>query len=408
MSHWLLVPCLALTLVLPAATDEAVRKEAEAVEKLIKDGRLKDALADGTKLAAAHPTDADVSGALAQVYFELGDYPKAEAEFIRTLELGPKRWGDVANDYLAQISFFYGRDDQVKERLAKCTPGPVTKHLPTFVEAAGFKKHRKKKGHYLVHVDDKLFRLGGHEFAANVMELIYRIYGTQVPFPKIDDLVFRVFVFSTSAGYEAFNKAVGLDGTGSAGKYLPSYRVLLIDADPEKAKPNAYGYTDDALDTMFHEGFHQFIHMYLPDVPDWFNEGFAEYFGPSRIVSADKLEVGIVKKDDPEGFYTRYSRIKEVLDTGKPVPHLSLEQFVKQTDKQFDESKDRNNVNYAQAWSFIHFLLHGCGDGGRRMVKVYFTALREGKPRAQALEEAFGKVDWRALEAQWIAYVKRL
>ena len=76
--------------------------------------------------------------------------------------------------------------------------------------------------------------------------------------------------------------------------------------------------------------------------------------------------------------------------------------------KRFVAKEQRELVNYAQGWSFAHFLLHGMGKKGKKLLKGYFLALKAGRTREDAHAATFGRMDLRKLEAAWVAYVKRL
>ena len=97
-----------------------------------------------------------------------------------------------------------------------------------------------------------------------------------------------------------------------------------------------------------------------------------------------------------------------MLSTREPLPALHLREFLQQTNKQFRESADRKKINYAQAWSVVHFLLQGMGKKGKKAAKSYFLALKAGKTRAEAFEESFGKLNLDKVDMAWRRYVTRL
>ena len=85
---------------------------------------------------------------------------------------------------------------------------------------------------------------------------------------------------------------------------------------------------------------------------------------------------------------------------------LPLAEFLALTDKTF--RSDRELANYAQGWSVVHFLLHGMGKKGRKLLKNYFHALKQGKTRAAAHALTFDTMDLNKVERAWVEYVKRL
>jgi hypothetical protein len=141
----------------------------------------------------------------------------------------------------------------------------------------------------------------------------------------------------------------------------------------------------------------------VPGLPDWFDEGLAEYFGPSRLVSAKgAFEVGVVVKNDPGGRVTRLQRIREALRDGTPCPPRSLRDLMNGKFRDGEHAL----VDYAHAWSVVHFFLSS--ERTKKVFKAYFHALKAGKGADVAFAETFGKENLEALEAGWKEYVGRL
>jgi hypothetical protein len=123
--------------------------------------------------------------------------------------------------------------------------------------------------------------------------------------------------------------------------------------------------------TVQHEGFHQFVHMVIGgQIPVWIDEGLAEYFGLG-IWTGDGFVTGTI----PQGRlvavrgYIKEDRITPLADFLLISGDEWRDAFSrKQTEK--DKSKDgpkgqegksesdRVRINYDQAWSIVHFLVH--------------------------------------------------
>ncbi|MBI4613957.1 MAG: DUF1570 domain-containing protein [Planctomycetes bacterium] len=393
------------------ATLRAANLVNEAI-RLYNEDRLEAALEKARAALAADPNDADAHGIAGQILFDLSRFDEAVPAIDRAAELDAEVWGNRSHRIAGQVAFYRGQDEVARNRLSRMTGrAPSTDIIPFLMDPPGMQRKRSESGHYLVYVDETLARLGGGERAAAVMQLIYWAYSKVFPFEKEEGLVYRAYIFGAGSGYRAFYEKLGHDLSDALGFYVPSYRILVVDADPEGAPPDAHGLTDRAIKTMFHEGFHQFIHMFVPNVPLWFNEGLAEYFGPSRLIGKKKLNVGVVVPNDPAGrYYTRLESIKKAIAMGDPLPPLPLFEFLRQTDEQWKQSQERELLNYAEAWSLVHFLLHDkrLGTKGPDLIKNYFAALREGKTPEQAHAETFGKLDLGKLEQAWIEYVQNL
>ena len=63
---------------------------------------------------------------------------------------------------------------------------------------------------------------------------------------------------------------------------------------------------------------------------------------------------------------------------------------------------------YAQAWSMIHFFLHGEKGRWRGLLGEYVRKLGGGASAQEAFAVTFGKEDLRAMEAAWLGHVSGL
>ncbi|MCA8962658.1 MAG: hypothetical protein KDC38_19165, partial [Planctomycetes bacterium] len=89
---------------------------------------------------------------------------------------------------------------------------------------------------------------------------------------------------------------------------------------------------------------------------------------------------------------------------------LPLSQFFRQPDEEFVGSEEAAARNYAQAWSFMHFVLHSKAmkKDGPKTCRKYFKLLREGHPRDKAYQDSFGKLNLKAVQDEWLEYMKTL
>lgn len=398
--------CLTVALASPGS---CFADDTKTARKHYNNNELHKALKMTEKLVKEKPADADRVGLLARIQYEMGQFDSARENIRKAAKLDKEIWGDLANSYEARIEFFFGNDAESKKYCAKLDSDSwVKKRLPMLMAPPGLDRSESKKKRYVIYTTKGL-RKGGKKFCQKVMDTVYDAYSKVFPFKKDKRIKSRVYIFDNTNEYNRFNALRGRDNSTAAGFFAPSTRILVINADPRGAKVNSYGFCKDAIDTMFHEGFHQFINIWVPHIPDWFNEGVAEYFGPSEYIGRGKLRVGVVVKDG-EGFVTRYDRIKRAITSHDPVAPLTLESFMSVRNTKFGGGTDRSRVNYAQAWSFIHFLLHSkaMGTKGKKLIKKYFTILKEGKTAKEAHAETFGKLNLKKMEKAWQAYVLSL
>lgn len=395
----------ATLLCLLLATAAAAQDRAEPLERAWEawhENRLRDALARVEPLLAASPDHAETIALRGRIRFDLGQYDGAVADLDRAAELEPEEWRDLARSVACRVAFFRADDAKVRELLPTFERGEVTRALPYLIEPPRLERYQQRKGRYVIYADEALRAHKGEVYAARVMELIYEAYSKVFPFPVDARLISRVYVFGDHQEYLRFSReAFEDDASDAAGYFSLTTRVLVVDADPQGAPANEHGFSADAVDTLFHEGFHQFVSLHVPQgLPLWFDEGLAEYFGPSTPRGARQLNVGVVLKKDP-GVETRYERIIAGLRDREVWP---LARFLRQREEEFSSDR-RSSLNYAQSWSLMHFLIHGMGAKGKRLIKDFFKVLRDGGTEEEAFAATFGKADLDALDAAWRKYV---
>jgi hypothetical protein len=143
----------------------------------------------------------------------------------------------------------------------------------------------------------------------------------------------------------------------------------------------------DTWHVVQHEGFHQFAHAVIGGhIPIWLDEGLAEYFGES-IFTGDGFVTGIVPP-------WREQRLKEEITTGQlkalsAMMELSPDQW----------SAQLNIKNYDQAWSMVHFLVHGDDGKYADAFAQCISEVSQGKTFSNAWRHTIGPAD--GFEARW-------
>ena len=173
----------------------------------------------------------------------------------------------------------------------------------------------------------------------------------------------------------------------SLGVFFPAYQQLMFFMG---------GSEEETLSTMIHESFHEYLNSLASNVPPWLNEGFAEYVSGIRIEGDAVVESGLMLPD-------RLATLRRALKRGfKGIPfpvilNESHAQFMA-----FDPA-----LQYAQAWSMVHFLIRF--DNGRYapVFKTYLGALLEGKSPSEALKTAFGGLELVKIQREWLEYIKK-
>ena len=168
--------------------------------------------------------------------------------------------------------------------------------------------------------------------------------------------------------------------TGTVGIYDAVVRQLLIwnQIDEERTKS-----------TIRHEGFHQYLDSWLEDPPVWLNEGLAEY-----------VEASFVTKRDFVPGTLQHEHVAR-LAGGRALEPLS--DFLHLPQKEFMR---RGLDAYAQAWAFVHFLLHAPGQ--RLRFNETLALLESGATSEDVLRRLFDPASVERLERDFRIWVRTL
>ncbi len=172
--------------------------------------------------------------------------------------------------------------------------------------------------------------------AAKVLEEAFTLFRSDLEWVARDkSRRFKVFLFSGEEGFENYLKETALLGKPierAAGLYSPMLKQLLIWNLPSR---------DEMINTIRHEGFHQYLDRFMPNAPTWFDEGLAVYY-ENAIRVGGHLKAGQMHKS-----------YLEMLESEEPLP---LKKFVYGNAKDFYAN---GSHSYAQGWALVHMLRHG-------------------------------------------------
>jgi hypothetical protein len=212
---------------------------------------------------------------------------------------------------------------------------------------------------------------GGTEAELNAavvkLERFHRVLRTLSGVKKAE-VPFKPRIFMMADPYQVQKTLGGIRGV--LGYYEATSRgSILVGAH------GGHGGEDDVSgeSTLLHEYTHHFMLDYFPATyPKWFTEGFAEYFGVTRIGSDDKVEIG-------RAVNSRYEAMQYAwVPTHKMMTAKS--------------AKDFNGIFhsiYSQGWLAVHYLTHNPERQGQ--LETYLTAINGGQSYEAAMEKAFGK-----------------
>jgi len=249
----------------------------------------------------------------------------------------------------------------------------------------------KKTSHYLVQTD--VSEAYAKELAQH-MESIHKEYSRRLNAfkPPKNKKQFRVRVYKTRKSYV---QDVGKEHQHSGGLFNPS-KDLLISFIGSRSKM-------DVFRVLNHEGLHQFMHTCVaPGCPLWVNEGMAVFFENSvKVGTGSKMRFDI--GEVPIDHLTLLRKYRET-DSWMSLRHILLI-----SSQQWHANmghKINGHLQYAEAWSMVHFLVYGNKKYQAALIK-YLKRIQKGYDRKDALEYAFGK-DFGSFEKRWLEYLETL
>jgi len=195
--------------------------------------------------------------------------------------------------------------------------------------------------------------------------------------------------FGLFSSREDYYAAGGMKNTG--GMYHPERQLLMAVAD---------GGADAGLwHVVQHEGFHQFADLVIGGgLPTWVDEGLAEYFGQG-IWTGDGFVTGLAPP-------RRTGRVKGYIRDGTLVPFTKMLMMTQEQWNQAveadeaeadadaeppDRTPEKATLHYDQAWSMVHFLVHGEEAKYRRAFARFIKDVSRGENWTEAFRSRFGR-----------------
>ncbi len=264
---------------------------------------------------------------------------------------------------------------------------------------AGSRRHEYQAAHYDIETDiNPAFArvVGAH------MEEIFQTFSSlfdpskHKEYSEIKDR-FKVVVFARQADYA---REVPASVRGSIGVFIAGRDLLAASAEGRTP--------ENVLRTLYHEGFHQFMfNAVSPACPIWLNEGLAEYFSEATWNGAE-FQLGQVPT-------RRAFVVQEAIRDGS---YIRLQDLFAMSNEAWGRSARtdgrRADLQYNQAWSVAHFLLHAAGGRHRSKVDGFLRAVADRADPwnwddavQEAFTESFG-ANVQAFEQEWMRHVMSL
>lgn len=260
--------------------------------------------------------------------------------------------------------------------------------------------HKSETAHYSVATNVSA------EFAERIgvrLEAYREFLGRLVPLPESQrDVRSRVWIFDSRGEYNIFaGTLMSRQAERTGGVFHPGIRTLLLFDEVDR---------ESTLDTLFHEGFHQYIDLVNRRVPIWFNEGMAEVFGATRHRPDGTARIDVQS--------SRLIELQSVL-RNEPERLVNLDDFMRMPKVDFYDSESIS-LNYALSWALCFY---GMTDGGmsaeaastgqptfKSVFAAYARAIFDGAHGDDAYARSFGKSGQAAesFRAEFLSFVLSL
>ncbi len=204
-----------------------------------------------------------------------------------------------------------------------------------------------------------------------------------------------LYLFATPEAYVAFMASKGINAQNTGGMFFVMPQAQGLAAfTAGQSRTRLYH-------TLQHEGFHQFAYLRIsPELPIWANEGLAEYFGDALLIRR-RFVLGQV---DP----LRLQHVRQAIENQQAIPFATMIHMTpREWSANVQAGGDAGHLQYAQAWSMVHFLVHA-RPAYQKAFMAYLTNIHRGVPSGRAFEQAFGSSDYRSFQQAWLQYVADL
>ncbi len=236
--------------------------------------------------------------------------------------------------------------------------------------------------------DDRAKPLAQH------MDRVFTEYADRLrAFKAKDSKPVRLYLFDTRENYILALAQKGFNASNTGGVFFRTGAETALATFVEGQDRRRM------IHTLQHEGFHQFAHQRIGDtMPQWANEGLAEYFGEGLMIGRT-MQTGLAPK-------SRLDRVREAIESDSVFPFGQMLTMTNaEWNKRLSGGDERAMLMYDQAWAMAHFLVHANRGKYAGPFEDYLAALAQGLQPEQAFERAFKTKDFKAFEKLWTEYM---
>jgi hypothetical protein len=322
---------------------------------------------------------------LADTHVWLKDYPKALSTYDRALQIRPDYVKALDNKGTALVRL--GRYREAKESILaakKIEESPqrdeILKQIEVAIDGPGWTEsysHETENYQILTNYSKKFA-----EEMGDYAEMINRAYSKVFPRGKKPERKFPIWIYKDRESFHASGVPPGVGGY-----YSPFFRRLVLFRYPK---------IEDTLLVLNHEAMHQYLHDYIEEAPQWFNEGLGDYFGAFQPERAGSRMMMIPK---PNSWRLRTIKTAIPLNACPPAAELML------MSRREMYNPRMAGIHYAQAWAMVYFIMHGGNSGYRRLLDGYYRALVKGLDIEEAYEATFGKINMDRFDQEWKKFI---
>jgi hypothetical protein len=186
--------------------------------------------------------------------------------------------------------------------------------------------------------------------------------------PDVDPVKLKIYLMADMLQVQK-TRGAGT-GNGVAGYYSASPRGPI--AVGTRGDLGGRGFEISSRAILFHEYAHHLMLQYFDaSFPSWYVEGFAEYYGMTRILPDNVIEVG----------RPATHRLTSIRAFGEWLPLNRLLAPQGPNDRALDL--------YSQGWLLMHYLADN--EARKGQLSRYIVAINQGVPAKKAMDDAFGE-----------------
>ncbi len=230
-----------------------------------------------------------------------------------------------------------------------------------------------------------------------LLDSCYEVYRTYLSnLPQIRNEKLEAWVFSNRKDYtENVQSQIRGDSgvvASTSGMFInigEGKQILAVDASG-----NWKGFEETAK----HEAFHQFQYSrFRSKVPPWLSEGLAEYFSHSAYLNGEIIPGQPTEKD--------ITLLKRAIQNNSVTPFID---FMRMNNQEWGQRMKSSSLQYTQAWSMVHFLVHG--EEGRHASELdhFLKLIQGGMYHEEAFVKAFNTSDLVSFQNAWMEHIGQL